>query len=60
MIDFSFHGSQELLFAFAQVQDHVGAARGLVDRLDLEVADAFAAPAHAFIGRQRRRGAIRP
>ena len=42
--------TQEVLFALAQVQGHVGAARGLVDGFDLEVADALAAPAHALIG----------
>jgi hypothetical protein len=41
-----------LVFAFAQVQHDVGAAGGLVDGVDLEVAGAFAAPAHTLVGAQ--------
>jgi hypothetical protein len=44
-------GREELFLALAQVQDDVGAAAGLVDRLDLEIAAAGAAPAHARVGR---------
>jgi hypothetical protein len=47
-------GAGELLFAVAQVQHHVGAARGLVDRLDLELARAIARPAHALLRAQAR------
>ncbi len=45
-------GLEELLFALAQVQHHVGAALGAGDRLDLELARAVAAPAHALFGFQ--------
>jgi len=41
---------QEFVFAFAQVQDDVGAAVRLVDRFDGKVARAFGFPAHAFVG----------
>src|SRR3569832_1945731 len=49
---FQLPGRQEFVFAFAQVQRDVGAARGLVDGLDREIAGAGGLPAHAFIGSQ--------
>ncbi len=44
--------AQELVLAFAQVQDDVGAALGPGDLLHLEIAGAFRAPAHALLRRQ--------
>jgi hypothetical protein len=46
--------AEEIGFALAQVQDDVGAALRTGDRLDLEVAGALAAPAHALLGLQAR------
>jgi hypothetical protein len=46
-------GLEELGLLVAQVQDHVGAALGAGDRLQLVLAGALAAPAHALaLGRQ--------
>jgi hypothetical protein len=55
-----FPGLQEFVLSLAQVQDHIGAAGGLVDGLDLELARALAAPAHALRRRQSRRGGFPP
>src|SRR3569833_966554 len=43
---FQLQGQQEFVFAFAQVQRYVGAARGLVDGLDREIANTKKHPTH--------------
>ena len=48
---------QQLVLFRPQVQDDVGAARGLLDRFDRVLAFARALPLHAVVGGQRRRGA---
>ena len=57
MIDAAASADSKLVLAFAQVQDDVGAALRLVDRLDGVVALAVRFPADALVGGQRRRGA---